>query len=211
MHFAPTETFCLSQSKVKQIMIFEYDIDGIIATDQVPNGIIVTDAFYQKFIRSVLHPQIWILLLKNINRTVSILHSNVCSHVAQPDVNLFIDCAWETLCQPSYSPNSSLLDFDLFHKRTILGNLFWNLDLLTLAITRELCHHREEQLPNGIQKLSDRWQAGVNQGGGLYWMALNFISHNKKYFLNPDYLCITFGTILVYRRRNWVEANLETL
>ncbi len=43
---------------MKQMMIFVYDKDGIIATDRVSNGITVTAAYYQKFIRSVLHPQI---------------------------------------------------------------------------------------------------------------------------------------------------------
>ncbi len=36
-------------------MIFAYDKDGIIATDQTRNGVTMTDAYYQKFIRSVLY------------------------------------------------------------------------------------------------------------------------------------------------------------
>ncbi len=40
------------------MMIFVYDKDGIIATMRVPNGITMTVAYYQKFILSVLRPQI---------------------------------------------------------------------------------------------------------------------------------------------------------
>ncbi len=35
------------------MMIFTYDEDGIIATDQMPNGVSMTAAYYQKFIHSV--------------------------------------------------------------------------------------------------------------------------------------------------------------
>ncbi len=45
---------CHLQSKVKQ-MIFMCNKDCIV-TNRVPNGITVTAAYYQKFIRSVFHP-----------------------------------------------------------------------------------------------------------------------------------------------------------
>ncbi len=42
----------------QMMMIFEHDKDDIIATDWAPNGIIITAAHYQKFISSIVHPQI---------------------------------------------------------------------------------------------------------------------------------------------------------
>ncbi len=39
-------------------MISTYNKASIIATDRVPNGITMNAAYYQKFIRSALRPQI---------------------------------------------------------------------------------------------------------------------------------------------------------
>ncbi len=94
--------FCSSKSKEKQMMIFAYDKDGIIATDQVPNGITATATHDQKFIRSVLRPQIWKLQPKKTDSGVSIPH-NAHQHVAQPVVDLFIDYTRETFCHPLWA------------------------------------------------------------------------------------------------------------
>ncbi len=71
------------------MMIFVYDKDGIIATNKVLNDITTTVAYYEKFIRSILLPQIW--KLKKIDKGVSILHDNACWCVVQSVVNLLID------------------------------------------------------------------------------------------------------------------------
>ncbi len=71
------------------MIIFVYNKDGIIVADWVPNGITVTATYYQKFIHSVLHPQIWKLRPEQIDSVVSILRNNAQPYVAQPVVNLF--------------------------------------------------------------------------------------------------------------------------
>ncbi len=87
MNFAATKKICRSQSKVKQIMIFVHDKDGIIAADQVPNGVLLTAAYYQKFIFSVLRPQSSKLRPEKINGSVSTLHDNVHLRVTQPVID----------------------------------------------------------------------------------------------------------------------------
>ncbi len=120
-----SKKFCLSQSKVKQMTIFVYDKDGIIVTDQVPNSITVTAVYYQKFICSVLHLQIWKLAQK-IDSSVSILHNNGRPHVAQKIVNLFINYMRKTLHHPPSSPNLSPPGCDLYPKFKIKKNTSWN-------------------------------------------------------------------------------------
>ncbi len=57
-------------------------------------------------------------------------------------------------------------DFDLFPKlkEPLLGTHFESLDELSLDVTPEICHFNKERLPNGIQKLSDGWQACIERG-----------------------------------------------
>ncbi len=95
------------------MMIFAYDKDGIIVTDQVPKSNTTTAAYYQKFICSVLLPQIQKLGAKKIDGGVLILHDIAEPHVAQPVVNLFIDYTWEALRHPPYSPYLSSPDLHI--------------------------------------------------------------------------------------------------
>ncbi len=62
---------------MKQIIYFMYCKNSIIATAQVPNGITMTAANCQKFIRSILHPQIWQLQWEKIDNSGSMLHDDV--------------------------------------------------------------------------------------------------------------------------------------
>ncbi len=97
-------------------MILGYGKDNIIATDQVPNGITMTAAYYQKFTYSVLCPQIQKLRPRKIDSGMSILHNDARPHAAQPVFNLFIDYAWETLRNPTYSTILSPLHLSHFPK-----------------------------------------------------------------------------------------------
>ncbi len=110
-NFKTTKKRLSLQSKVKQVVIFVYDKDGIIVTNQVLNGITMIAAYYQKFIHSVLGPQTLKFRAEKTDINVWPLRNNVHPHVAQPAVGLFTDYSWETLCHQPYSPN-----FDLFSK-----------------------------------------------------------------------------------------------
>ncbi len=71
------------------------------------------------------------------------------------------------LCVGNSSPDLSPPDFNLFLKlkELLRGARFRWLNELLLAIAREIRYLDNEQLLNGIQKLSDCWQACIEQGG----------------------------------------------
>ncbi len=77
------------------MMIFAYDKDGIIVTE-CQMVLLLTAAYYQNFIHSVLRSQIQKLWPKKID---------TAPHVAQSVVDLFADYVWETFCHPPYSPD----------------------------------------------------------------------------------------------------------
>ncbi len=106
----------------------------------MPNGITVIAAYYQKFIRSLLHPQIWKLQPEKMDSGVLIT-----PHVAQPVVNLFIYYAWKTLHHLRYGSDFSLPDCGLFPKikKPLCRTHFGSLDELSLANTRKICHLKE--------------------------------------------------------------------
>ncbi len=145
------------------------------------------------------------ILAQKVENGVSIFHDYARPNIAQPVVDLFIDYAWETLRHPTYRPDLSPLDFEPFPK------LVEPFPRLLLEVWVSFHYFWPRKFAISIRKTPEwdlnasRPLAGVYRTrGGLYRRAVNFISHNNKWFLNPDYLCITFRTTLVF---TWFHQN----
>ncbi|XP_025154653.1 uncharacterized protein LOC105190474 [Harpegnathos saltator] len=128
------------QSKMKEIMIFAYDKQGVITTDQVPRDTSVTGAYYKNFLQNVLRPKIRKLRPGMLQSGVLILHDNARPYIGAPIIELLEKYGWERLRHPAYSPDLSPPDFDLFPKmkEPLRGVRFPTLEVLRREVTRQI-------------------------------------------------------------------------
>ena len=113
--FPRPKKFKRAQSNVKQMMIFACDCKGVIMTDRVPSGTTITAAYYRQFLQKLrrkMHANAPDLL----ENGVLILHDNARLHLGKDVRELLDRYSWEVLPHPSYSPDMSPPDFDLFPK-----------------------------------------------------------------------------------------------
>ncbi|PSN34012.1 Mariner Mos1 transposase [Blattella germanica] len=101
---------------MKLMMIFAYDMNGVIATNRVPQGMSVTGVYYRLFIQNVLRPKIRLRRPDMFGSGVLILHDNARLLIAVTMRDIFDKYGWEVLLYPPYSPVLSPPDFDLFPK-----------------------------------------------------------------------------------------------
>lgn len=155
-----------AQSKVKQMMIFAYDNQGIIMTDRVPCGKSVTAVYYRDFLQNLrrkMHknrPQL-------LNDTPLILHDNARPHIGHVVTEKLREYGWEVLPHPPYSPDMSPPDFDLFPKlkKPMRGRRFRSLEELSTAVTRAIRQMNKGGILNGIVKLPTRWDSVIEKQG----------------------------------------------
>jgi histone-lysine N-methyltransferase SETMAR len=110
--------FKRAQSNMKQMMIFVYDCKGVIMTDRVPSGMIVTVAYYHQLLqkrRGKMHANRPDLL----ENGVLILHDNARPHLGKDICELLDGYSWEVLPHLPYSPDMIPPDFKLFPKLKI--------------------------------------------------------------------------------------------
>ncbi|PSN37713.1 Mariner Mos1 transposase, partial [Blattella germanica] len=78
-----TKKFRCQQSKVKLMMTFAYDMNGVIATNIVSQRMSVTGAYYRLFIQNLLRPKIPLRRHEGMFASgVIILHDNARPHTA---------------------------------------------------------------------------------------------------------------------------------
>ena len=166
-HSSPRpKKFRRCQSKVKQMMIFAYDHQGIIMTDRVPCGRSVTGPYYCEFIQKLnrkMHknrPQL-------LEAGPLVLHDNARPHVASVVTRKLSEFGWEVLPHPPYSPDMSPPDFDLFPKlkKPMRGHRFSSLEELSAAVTRAIREMNKDGVLDGLAKLPARWNAVIEKQG----------------------------------------------
>jgi histone-lysine N-methyltransferase SETMAR len=131
--------FKRDQSNVKQIMIFAYNCEGVIMTDRVPSGTIVTAACYCQFLQK-LRCKMQTNRPDLLENGVLILHEKARPHLGKDVRELLEEYSWEVLPHPPYSPDMSPPDFDLFPKLKISmrGVHFSALEYLSASVTRHV-------------------------------------------------------------------------
>ena len=96
------------------LMIFVYDIHGILTSHRVPNDQTVNGKYYREYIQKYLRPSIRKNRLELLKAGPIILHDNAAPHVSAGVTSLLSSYGWEKLAHPAYSPDISPCDFDLF-------------------------------------------------------------------------------------------------
>jgi histone-lysine N-methyltransferase SETMAR len=159
--------FRREQSKLKQMMIFAYDAEGILVSDHVPVGQRINKNYYQHFLRDKLRPAIRKNRPSLLDQGVIILHDNASVHKAGDVIDLLEEYGWEILPHPAYSPDMSPPDYDLFHilKKPLRGKRFHDLEELSAAVTQEIKHINKEHLATGIKDLVHRWDSVIIHQG----------------------------------------------
>ncbi len=115
----------------KELTMFAYNNGGVIVTNRVPKGTIVTGAYYGNFLHNILHLKICKLLPGVMESGMVIIH-NVYPHTSAPVIKILDKHDWEWLCHLAYSPDLRPPDFDLFPelKEPLLDIHFPTLDVL---------------------------------------------------------------------------------
>ena len=95
------------------LMIFAYDIHGILMSHGVPNGQTVICKYYREYIKKHLRPR------KPLKAGPIIQHDNATPHVSEGGgggglMSLLSSYSWEKLAHPAYMPDISTCDFKLF-------------------------------------------------------------------------------------------------
>jgi len=158
--------FKRAQSNVKQMTIFAYDCKGVIMTDRVPSGTTVTAAYYRQFLQKLrrkMHTNRPDLL----ENGVLILHDCARPHLGKDVRELLDGYSWEVLSHPSYNPDMSPPDYDLFPKLKInmLGVRFSTLEDISASVTRRVRQLNCSRDLTGIMDLPKRWDAVIRQKG----------------------------------------------
>ena len=96
---------------------------------------------------------------------VLILHDNARPHIAKDVRELLDGYSWEVLPHPSYSPDMSPPDFDLFPKLKIdtRGVRFSTLEELSASVTRRVRQLNSSTDLTGIMDLPKRWEVVIRQ------------------------------------------------
>ncbi|PSN33184.1 hypothetical protein C0J52_27393, partial [Blattella germanica] len=158
--------FSRAQSKIKQMMFFAYDHQGIIMTDRVPCGTSVTGAYYRNFMQNLrrkMHktrPQL-------LEAGPLILHDTARPHIALVVVEKLREYGWKVLPHPPYSSDMSPPDFDLFPKlkEPMRGRRYSYLEELSTTVTRAIRQMNKICALDGIIKLPRRWDSVIQKQG----------------------------------------------
>ena len=74
--------FRRTEGKIKMLMIYAYNIHGILTSHQVPNGQTVNGKYYRKYIQKYLRPSIRKKRPELLKAGPIILHDNATPHVS---------------------------------------------------------------------------------------------------------------------------------
>lgn len=149
------------------MMIMAYDWYGVIVTDRVPVGTIVTGKYYETFLRMKLRPKIRESRPELLSSGALILHNNARPHMVSVVTALIEKYDWGLLPHPPYSPDMSPPDFDLFPKLKgpLRGRRFADLEQLSLSVTQQIRDINKNNELQGIQDLPKRWKLVIEKHG----------------------------------------------
>ena len=162
--------FRRSQTCPKMLMIFAYDFRGVLTAHRVPTGRTVNKEYYEKYLRTLLRPALRRKRSELINCTPLILHDNASSHKSNVVKELLEGYGWEVLDHPSYSPDLSPPDFDLFPKlkEHLRRVRYDSLDELECAVNAEVRRINFSCLATGIEALPSRWNSVIRSRGDYF-------------------------------------------
>lgn len=162
--------FRRSLNNPKMLMIFAYDIHGVLTSHRVPTGRTINKEYYKTYLRTVLRPAIRKKRPDLLAAGPLILHDNASCHKADVVNTLLEEYKWEVLKHPPYSPDLSPCDFDLFPKlkEPLRGIRYTDLDELEEAVATEVRRITRGCLATGIRGLPRRWESVIKAKGGYF-------------------------------------------
>ena len=152
------------------LMIFAYDIHGILTSHRVPNGQTVNGKYYREYIQKCLRPSIRKKRPELLEARPIILHDNATPHVSAGVTSLLSSYGWEKLAHPAYSPDISPSDFDLFPvlKKQLRGVRYNDLDELEAAVVNQVRVYERGCLATGVAMLPHRWNSLIEHKGHYF-------------------------------------------
>lgn len=159
--------FRRSLNNPKMLMIFAYDVSGVLTSHKVPQGQTVNKEYYEYFLRHILRPAIRRKRPELLEAKPLILHDNATCHKAGNVQAVFTEYNWEVLLHPPYSPDLSPCDYDLFPKikEPLRGIRYDDLDELYAAVNGVVRGINVRCLATGIRDLPKRWESTIRSVG----------------------------------------------
>ena len=159
--------FRRSMNCPKMLMIFAYDINGVLTTHRVQHGCTVNKEYYEWYLTKILRPAIRRKRPELLQVTPLILHDNATPHKAGVVRDVFERYQWEVLKHPPYSPDLSPPDFDLFPKvkEPLRGVRYDDLDELYVAVNAVVKDINKGCLATGVRDLPKRWKSAIASAG----------------------------------------------
>ena len=105
-----------------------------------------------------------------LSKGVILLQDDASVHTADVAVASAVNCGFEILDHPAYSPDLAPSDFYLFPtlKRELRGRIFESDDEVIAAVEEFFEEKNESYFTTGIQKLQDRWLRCVEKNGDYF-------------------------------------------
>lgn len=151
----------------KMLMIFAYDINGVLTTHRVPHGSTVNKEYYEWYLTKILRPAIRRKRPELLRLTPLILHDNATPHKSGVVRDVFERYHWEVLKHPPYSPDLSPPDYDLFPKlkEPLRGVRYDDLNELYVAVNAVVRDINKGCLATGVRDLPKRWESTIASAG----------------------------------------------
>lgn len=137
---------------------------GVIMTDRLSWGLIVTAAFYHSFVQKLRRK-----MSKNPSDLLRdgplISHDNARPQLGKVLTDLLGKYGWEILPHPAYSLDRDTPDFDLFPKlkELVREQRFSSLEELSVALTQCIRQFNKGGDLTGIKDLPKRWNAIIQK------------------------------------------------
>ena len=149
------------------MMIFAFDNHGILTANRVPMGQTVNKEYCRTFLVKYLRPAVRKKRPGLLEATPLILHDNAACHKAERVTSLWTSYGWDVLPHPTYIPDMSPPDFDLFPKlkEPLRCTRFYDLEDLQGEVANQIRVINFGCPATGVGHLPPRWTRVIEQKG----------------------------------------------
>ena len=99
--------------QLKMLMLFAYDIHGILTRHKVPSGRTITGKYFEEYLKNTYDQRSERSALR-LWQYPTILHDNATVHKVTRVASLFTSYGWEVLDHAPHSPDIRPCDYDLY-------------------------------------------------------------------------------------------------
>jgi [histone H3]-lysine36 N-dimethyltransferase SETMAR len=156
-------------SAAKILVTIFWDSLGVLLIDYMPHKTTINGQYYAALMDR-LHESIKEKRRGKLAKGVLLLHDNAPVHTARVARRAILNCGFEELYHPPYSPDLAPSDYYLFGrlKKGLHGERYADDNALKSATEHWLESREENFYLKGIQELQKRWNKCIEVGGDYF-------------------------------------------